>query len=99
MRLIAESTLREFWDKHPESKSKLSAWFKLFKACSAQDFNELKQTFPSADYVPKRYTVFDIGGNAYRVVLHVHYNRQKAYVRLVGTHAEYDEWTEKNRSR
>jgi mRNA interferase HigB len=39
------------------------------------------------------YTVFDVGGNSFRVIAVIHYNRQKLYIREVFTHAEYDRWS------
>jgi len=46
----------------------------------------------SADKVGK-FTVFDIGGNKFRLVAAVHYNRKKVYSRHVLTHVEYDRGT------
>jgi mRNA interferase HigB len=97
MRLTAESVIKSFCIKHPESSEVMRAWLKVFKSCTAVDLNELKQTFGSADYVPKGFTVFNVGGNEYRIVLAVHYNVQRAYVRFIGTHTEYNSWTKKNR--
>ena len=34
--------------------------------------------------------VFNIQGNAYRLVVKIHYDRGYVYVRFVGSHAEYD---------
>jgi mRNA interferase HigB len=51
--------------------------------------DELRETFPSADMV-NELTVFNIGGNKYRLVASVHFNRRKVYVRHVLTHVEYD---------
>ncbi len=99
MHVIAKSTLLAFAAKHPAAKEKLLAWHKIMEACTAKDFNQLKQTFNSADYVPQKYTVFDIGNNDYRIVAVVHYSIQKVYLRLVGTHAEYDKWTKENRGK
>jgi len=48
------------------------------------------------DDVPPQYTVFDVGGNRFRIVAAIHYNRQSLFVRHVLTHAEYDLWTRKN---
>ena len=53
------------------------------------DFNELKATFASADYV-NGLTVFNVGGNKYRLIAAIHYNRRKVFVRAVLTHPEYD---------
>ena len=99
MRLIAESALIQFWNKHPESQQVIQAWYKIFKSCSAENFNELKSTFQTADYVPPKYTVFNVSGNEYRIILNIHYNAQRAYVRFVGTHAEYNAWTKRNRKK
>jgi mRNA interferase HigB len=36
------------------------------------------------------FTVFNIGGNKYRLIASVHFNRDKIYIRHVLTHLEYD---------
>lgn len=54
-----------------------------------RDFVQLKQTFRNADYVDGL-TVFDIGGNKYRLIASIHYNVGQVYILDVLTHAEYD---------
>lgn len=58
-------------------------------------YAELKRVFASVDKVGK-FTVFDIGGNIFRLIAAIHYNRKKVYIRQVLTHAEYDQdqWKE-----
>lgn len=99
MHVLSKKKLLGFAKSHPESKERLLVWHRIMEACSAQDFTELKQTFNSSDYVPKKYTVFDVGGNEYRIVAVVIYNTQKVYVRDVFTHAEYDKWSKENRKK
>jgi mRNA interferase HigB len=99
MHVIAKSSLLEFSGKHPASREKLLAWHRLMESCSAKDFNELKRTFSTADYVPDQFTVFDVGGNEYRIVTVIHYNTQRVYIRRVATHIEYDKWTRRNRGK
>ncbi len=53
------------------------------------DLNSLRATFGSTDYV-EPFTVFDIGGNKFRLIAAIHYNRSKVYIRHVLTHEEYD---------
>ena len=60
------------------------------------DFNSLKATFAAADYVAP-YTLFDVGGNRFRVIAVIHYDRRRVYIRHVFTHADYDRWSNKNR--
>lgn len=60
-----------------------------FASAHIRDFNDLRATFASADYVDGL-TVFNIGGNKVRLIAAVHYNRHKVFIRAVRTHAEYD---------
>jgi mRNA interferase HigB len=52
-------------------------------------FSELRATFPSADKVGDL-IVFNVGGNKYRLIASIHFNRGKVYIRHVLTHSEYD---------
>ena len=96
MRIISKKPLREFWQLHPESQVMLESWFKRASHCDAESFPQLKQTFGSVDYVDG-ITIFDVGGNSYRLAAVIHYDKQRLYVRHVMTHAEYDrnDWRRK----
>ena len=89
MRVIAKKPLREFWERHPESKTMLEEWFRKASQTEASSFPALRQTFGSADYVDG-FTIFDVGGNRYRIAAVIHYDKQRLYVRQVMTHSEYD---------
>jgi mRNA interferase HigB len=89
MHVIAKPALIWFWEKHPDSRSSLSAWYKLVQHGEFASFDELRKTFASADHVAGL-TVFNIAGNKYRLVAAIHYNRRKLYIRHILTHAEYD---------
>jgi mRNA interferase HigB len=67
----------------------LRVWAKVVKAAAWKNFAELKQTYAGADQY-KQFTIFDIGGNKYRLIAAIHYNTQKLYVRHILTHKEYD---------
>ena len=92
MHVITKKTLVAFWTKHPAAKKPLSDWHTIMEHERFADFNDLILTFGSADYV-KPYTVFNIGGNKYRLIVSIHYNNGKVYIREVFTHPEYDLWT------
>ena len=95
MHLITRKTLTVFWQKHPDSKTALERWSGIIKKNNFDSFAQLRETFPSADLVGKL-TVFNIGGNKYRLIAAIHFNRQKVYIRNVLTHKEYDkgDWKE-----
>jgi mRNA interferase HigB len=92
MRVISRRALREFWEVYPQAKSPLCAWFRIMEHSTFPDLSALKSTFGTADYVAP-YTVFDVGGNKFRVITAIHYNRERVYVRKVLTHADYDRWS------
>ena len=96
MRVISKKALLDFIRRHPDARSALLTWFSLAQACIAYGYNDLKQTFASVDYVPPQNTVFDVGGNRFRIVAAIHYNRQSLFIRHVLKHAECDLWTRKN---
>ena len=89
MHVITRKRLNDFAAHHPESRTLLTRWYQLIKRANFRSFSELKQTFASADQVGK-YTVFNLGGNKYRLIAAIHYNRQKVYIRAILTHREYD---------
>jgi len=89
MHVISRKALRTFWQRHPDSEEPLRLWHRLMTTTEFGSFAELRETFPSADRVDAL-TVFNIGGNKYRLITSIHFNRHKVYVRHVLTHAEYD---------
>lgn len=89
MHVITRPALVEFWARHPDAESPLQAWYRTMESEVFADFDNLRATFASADYVDGM-TVFNIGGNKYRLIAAIHYNRHKAFIRAVLTNAEYD---------
>jgi mRNA interferase HigB len=89
MHVISEKKLREFWEKWPEAEEPLRAWHRVAERAAWGCFADVRGAYPHADQVG-RCTVFNVGGNKFRLVVVIHFNRQKVYVRHVMTHAEYD---------
>jgi mRNA interferase HigB len=90
MHIISRKALRVFWEKHPPSKTALGRWYQVVERSTYNNFAHLRKTFPSADLVDGL-VVFNIGGNKYRLIASVHFNRNKLYIRHVLTHREYDQ--------
>jgi mRNA interferase HigB len=96
MHILTRRRLVEFSAIHPDAGKPLSNWHRVCEKTDFENFAHLKQVLPrSVDKVGK-YTVFDIGGNKYRLITVIHYNRRKIYIRDVLTHAEYDRKFRKN---
>jgi len=81
--------LRDFWEKHPDSEQPLKAWFYETKKAKWKNPAEVRKLFGSADFVGDR-TVFNIGGNKYRLVVLIDYERHGILIRFIGTHKQYD---------
>jgi mRNA interferase HigB len=90
MRIIAKRTLREFWERYPEAKEPLLAWY---REVEKQDWDrpaDVKAKYGGASIVGDNRVVFNIKGNDYRLVVKINYPYRVVYIRFVGTHAEYD---------
>jgi mRNA interferase HigB len=88
LHVISRKTLRQFWAEHPDSESALTRWFKIMQGQDFTNLEALRATFPTADKVGD-FIVFNIGGNKYRLIAVIHFNRRKVYIRHVLTHREY----------
>ena len=60
----------------------LEEWFRKASEVEAASFATLRQTFGAADYV-EGFTIFDVGGNRYRIAVVIHSDKQRLYVRQV----------------
>jgi len=90
MRIIAKSTLREFWLKHADCEQVLKAWYQEADRSKWQSPNDIKAEYPSASILGDNRVVFNIKGNHYRLIVKVNYAYQMCWIRFIGTHAEYD---------
>jgi mRNA interferase HigB len=89
MHVISRKALREFWERFPDSQPPLERWYRIVERTEFKSFAELRMTFPSADLVDDL-VVFNIGGNKFRLITAIHFNRGRIYIRHVLTHNDYD---------
>jgi mRNA interferase HigB len=96
MNVIAKSTLVRFWEAQPRgepqrmAQAAMAQWFTTASDAVWNNFDDLKRTFNSADFVGNGKVVFDVGGNKYRIVGLVAYRTKRIFILFVGTHADYD---------
>ncbi len=90
MRVTSKKTLREFWEKHPDSETPLGTWLKTAQKAEWQKPNDVKLDYPSASIIEGNRMVFDIKGGNYRLIVKIEYAKQWIFIRFVGTHANYD---------
>ena len=90
MRIISKKILREFWEKHSDSKQQLKSWFQETSAAEWRNPKSIKKEYPSASFLVDNRVVFNIKGNTYRLIVKINYDYSMIWIRFVGTYAEYD---------
>ena len=89
MHVISRKRLLEAVAVHADLAAPLDAWYRIARRAEWRSLQDLRQTLPSADSVGK-YTVFNIKGNAFRLIAEVNYATGRLYIRHVLTHGQYD---------
>jgi mRNA interferase HigB len=91
MQIIAKRTLRQFWEKHPQAEMPLRNWYGVVDRAAWTGPADIKSHFgANVDFVKDNRVIFDIGGNKFRLIVHVAYPYQRVLIKFIGTHAEYD---------
>ena len=90
MRVIAVSTLRAFWERHPDAEQPLKAWYEEATSATWSQPAAIKSQYRSASVLKSRRVAFNITGNDYRLIVVVAYKLKIVNVKFVGTHKEYD---------
>ncbi|VVM62625.1 hypothetical protein PS862_02988 [Pseudomonas fluorescens] len=96
MRVIAKGTLREFWESnlaYSDAQTPLVEWYRHMEKAIYRTPQEVKAELRTASILKGGRVVFNIGigGNKYRVILAIDYQRQLGFIRFVGTHVQYDQ--------
>lgn len=90
MHVIARKALRDFCARHPDAEQSLRAWYHEAWRAQWRSSADVKHRYRSASILTAERVVFNICGNKYRLVVRINYASGVAFIRFVGTHAEYD---------
>lgn len=94
MKVIGAGRLEQFGLKHSQAKSALRAWLGIAQESEWNNLINVRNTINSVSGgVKKRYTVFNTGGNDFRLVCLINCKTQTILITDVFTHAEYDKWS------
>ncbi len=96
--MISRRKLRDFYESKPDRLKNAHAfdsWFHVARRARWHNFQETKATFGQTDVVTdtrtgRTATIFDVGGNKYRIVALVSYTRQTVFITHVMDHKEYN---------
>jgi mRNA interferase HigB len=82
-------------EKHTDLDRPLEVWYRVAKKAEWKNLMNVKRVFPSVEAV-ERFTVFNIKGNAYRLITEINYQTGRIFLRHVLTHDEYSKGGWKN---
>jgi len=74
--------------KARRTRAPLDIWYRIAKKATWRNLMEVRRELPTADAVGE-FTVFNIKGNAYRLITEINYRTGRVFLRYVLTHAEY----------
>jgi len=88
MHVVSHKAIRIFCEDHADARSSMNHWYRVAKRAIWASFAEVRQSFNTADFVSP-WVVFDIGGNKYRLIAEINFNRRVLFIRRILTHKEY----------
>ena len=91
MRVISRKILRRFWEKYPDARQPLQAWYADIKHAIWKKPSDIKAIYRTASFIANNRVVFNIRGNKYRIIVLIEYRFSIVFIRFVGTHQEYDQ--------
>ncbi|MFQ4134971.1 type II toxin-antitoxin system HigB family toxin [Nodosilinea sp. PGN35] len=90
MRILSRSTLRSFWESHPDVEEALKAWYYEASHARWRSPADIKNAHRNASILGNNRVVFNIKGNRYRLIVSIRYDTGIIFIRFIGTHGEYD---------
>ncbi len=76
--------------RHPETAISLERWYRLVKAANWTSMDDIRRAAPKSKVLNRDRARFEVAGGDYRLVAAFDFRRQIAFVKFIGTHAEYD---------
>jgi mRNA interferase HigB len=90
LRIIATRTLKAYGSRHPAARASLMQWAATIEAQPFESMHDVLATFSKAKILNGERARFEVAGGDYRLIAAFDFGRQIAFVKFVGTHAEYD---------
>jgi len=89
-RIFVKSTLRDYWEKHPDSEQYLKTWYDTAMNSDWKTPNDIKKTYIRVSILKNCRIVFNIKGNLYRLVTKFNFEKQWIFIKFIVTYKEFD---------
>lgn len=95
MHLISIRKLRNDASLYSDVSQAIEAWYAVVKKANWKNLEDVKKIYRDAEAVGN-FTVFNVKGNKYRLIVGIDYVSQIVYYKYLLTHADYDKNRWKN---
>jgi len=75
---------------HPNTKPSLERWLKIFKAAEFKSMDDVMRAVPKAKILNGERARFEVAGGNFRMIVAFGFDHQIAWIKFLGTHAQYD---------
>lgn len=97
VRVIKPTHRSRLGSRHSASLPAVEKWLRLVRYARWQHLADARRVFPHADAVEvasgNTVTLFNLGGNAFRLITAIHYRTQNIFILRLLTHASYSKNT------
>jgi len=93
--IAGRDILTAFGRPHADARKPLAAWVRIVQDQVWRSIDDVRRIYPHAD-AAGTCTLFNIKGNAYRLIAKINYVAQVVDVRMVLTHAQYSKGAYEN---
>jgi len=98
MRLISKKNLQSAIEPYPDAQSAIESWYQLIKDNDWQSLEEVRNGYSRSVDQVYGYTIFNIKGNQYRLIVQINYKTRTIFFKKFLTHAEYSKihWNDRD---
>jgi mRNA interferase HigB len=94
--IISRKPLEAFCKTHADARSALGAWSSEASKAQWKDLDDIQKTYRNSAEAVGNFTVFNIKGNKYRLIVDIVYASQTIFIKYILTHVDYDKGDGKN---
>jgi mRNA interferase HigB len=95
MHLMSIRNLRRDAARYPDAQAPVEDWYNIVRKVDWANLEEAREIYRDAEAV-SNFTVFNIKGNKYRLIVDIDYESGTIYYKYFLTHADYDKDRWKN---
>jgi mRNA interferase HigB len=90
VRIIARKSIVTYYGKHPLTRASLTHWLEVTEEAEWSSTSDVIAAFSKAKTINAERVRFEVAGGDHRMIVAFHFPARIAFIKFLGTHAEYD---------